>query len=86
MLQVACSVTLPQISQKRTLSRTSISTSRELRDVEDSVCRMWNAMRCADFGPMPGSRPSSSISSWTMPSYTGQNSFGVTAGSTVALR
>ena len=28
----------------------------------------WNAMRCADFGPTPGSRPSSSISAWTGPS------------------
>ena len=28
-----------------------------------------NARRCADFGPMPGSRDSSSISSWIGPSY-----------------
>src|SRR5690348_2994488 len=27
-------------------------------------------MRCALFGPTPGSRPSSSIRSWTAPSYT----------------
>jgi hypothetical protein len=27
--------------------------------------RRWNAIRCADFGPMPGSRPSSSMSAWT---------------------
>ena len=28
-----------------------------------------NASRCADFGPTPGSRASSSISSWIGPSY-----------------
>jgi hypothetical protein len=28
-------------------------------------------MRCADFGPIPGRRPNSSIRSWTMPSYMG---------------
>src|SRR5215211_1206623 len=27
-------------------------------------------MRCADFGPTPGNRPSSSMRSWTAPSYT----------------
>ena len=27
-------------------------------------------MRCADFGPTPGSRPSSSMSAWTGPSYS----------------
>src|SRR5437667_5661717 len=31
---------------------------------------MWNAMRCALLGPMPGSRPNSSIRSWIAPSYT----------------
>src|SRR5687767_7662530 len=31
---------------------------------------MWNAMRCAPLGPTPGSRPSSSMRSWTTPSYT----------------
>src|SRR5437762_10950765 len=31
---------------------------------------MWNAMRCALFGPIPGNRPSSSIRSWMAPSYT----------------
>jgi hypothetical protein len=29
------------------------------------ILRRWKAMRCADFGPTPGRRPSSSISSWT---------------------
>src|SRR5204863_4335179 len=31
---------------------------------------MWNASRCADFGPIPGSRDSSSIRSWIGPSNT----------------
>src|SRR5438128_7520499 len=30
----------------------------------------WKAIRWADFGPIPGSRPSSSTRSWTGPSYT----------------
>src|SRR5262249_19160881 len=39
----------------------------------------WNAMRCADFGPTPGSRPSSSIRFWTAPSYTATQSAQQTA-------
>ena len=35
-----------------------------------SAASRWNAMRCALLGPTPGSRPSSSIRSWTAPSYT----------------
>jgi hypothetical protein len=71
MPQVSDSVTLPQITQNRTLSRTSVSTSASRLTSKLSVCRMWKAMRWADLGPMPGRRPSSSISSWTIPSYTG---------------
>jgi hypothetical protein len=70
MEQRSCSVTLPQTSQNRTFVRTSTSSSDSRVVSYVSVCRMWNAMRCADFGPMPGSRPNSSISSWTIPSYT----------------
>ena len=68
--QVSCSLTLPQMSQNFTLSRTSIRICASRVVSKLCVCRMWNAMRCADFGPMPGRRPSSSISSWTIPSYT----------------
>ena len=69
--QVSCSETLPHTLQKRTLSRTTIRISARRVVSKLSVWRMWNAMRCADFGPIPGRRPSSSIRSWTMPSYTG---------------
>src|SRR5690606_39733252 len=31
---------------------------------------MWKALRWAQLGPTPGSEPSSSIRSWTIPSYT----------------
>src|SRR5204862_6440092 len=34
----------------------------------DSLSR-WKAMRCADLGPTPGRRPSSSMRSWTGPAY-----------------
>ena len=36
-----------------------------------STLRMWKASRWALLGPIPGSRPSSSIRSWTGPSYIG---------------
>src|SRR5699024_5623429 len=62
--------TLPQISQKRTVSFTWISTSASRRTAVSSASSRWNAIRCADLGPMPGSLPSSSMRSWTMPSYT----------------
>src|SRR3954452_24278880 len=36
----------------------------------DSAASRWKAIRWALFGPTPGSRQSSSIRSWTAPSYT----------------
>jgi hypothetical protein len=63
IVQVSCSLTLPQMEQKRTLSRTSIRICASRVVSKLWVCKMWNAMRCADFGPMPGRRPSSSMSS-----------------------
>ena len=62
--------TFPQISQNRTRSFTSVSASDSRRTSAGSADRMWNAMRWALLGPTPGSRPSSSIRSWTAPSYT----------------
>ncbi len=53
MLHRTCSVTLPQTSQKRTFSLTSARSSESLAGSNDSVCRMWNAMRWADFGRCP---------------------------------
>src|SRR6185312_10051957 len=35
-----------------------------------SAASRWKAMRWALLGPTPGSRPSSSMRSWTAPSYT----------------
>jgi hypothetical protein len=71
MPQSSCSATLPQSWQNFTLSRSSVRMAASRDTSKLSVCTMWNAMRCADFGPIPGRRPSSSISSWTIPSYTG---------------
>jgi hypothetical protein len=66
----SCSVTLPQTTQKRTFSLTSVSAEVSRRTSTGSAASRWKAMRCADFGPTPGSRPSSSMRSWTAPSYT----------------
>jgi hypothetical protein len=53
--------------QNATLSLTSeIARASRTASSFDSFSR-WKAMRWADFGPMPGSRPSSSIRSWTGP-------------------
>src|SRR3954470_7054621 len=62
--------TLPQTTQNRTFSLTSLSACTRRRTSSGSDCRMWKAIRWALFGPTPGSRPSSSIRSWTTPSYT----------------
>src|SRR5699024_3198835 len=71
MRQRSSAETFPQISQKRTVSLTWTSTSASRRTPASSASSRWNAIRCADLGPMPGSLPSSSMRSWTMPSYTG---------------
>src|SRR5690349_21092053 len=63
------SETLKQMVQNFTFALTSISTSARRRTSVGSACSRWNAMRCALLGPTPGSRPSSSIRSWTTPSY-----------------
>src|SRR4051812_26731151 len=63
------SETLKQVAQKRTRCLTSNSTSANRRTSAGSDCRRWNAIRCAPLGPTPGRRPSSSMRSWTMPSY-----------------
>src|SRR5919107_411281 len=47
----------------------AIAVLRRRASSRDSFSR-WKAMRWADFGPMPGSRPSSSMRSWTGPAYT----------------
>src|SRR3954452_13240549 len=70
MRHSSLSDTLPQTTQKRTLSLTSVSAVTSRRTSTGSAASRWNAMRCALFGPTPGSRPSSSMRSWTAPSYT----------------
>src|SRR5215212_4847322 len=64
------SATLKQVTQKRTSSCTRVSALTSRPTSADSAASRWKAMRCALFGPTPGSRPSSSIRSWTAPSYT----------------
>src|SRR3712207_5331086 len=63
------SETLKQTEQNRTLALTSTRTSASRRTSAGSACSRWKAMRWAPFGPTPGSRPSSSMRSWTTPSY-----------------
>src|SRR5579875_2227002 len=69
MRHTSDSATLPQTLQNFTslLTRSSVLASRSTS--VGSVASRWKAMRCALFGPTPGSRPSSSIRSWTAPSY-----------------
>src|SRR6185312_2189386 len=70
MLQVSSSVTLKHTEQNFTLSLTARMASASRFMSSGSASRTWKAIRWADLGPMPGSRPNSSISSWTAPSYT----------------
>src|SRR4051812_10266050 len=72
ILHSSASATLPQMRQNRTLSLTSVSAWTSRRTSTMSAASRWNAMRWALLGPTPGSRPSSSIRSWTAPSYTSE--------------
>src|SRR3954453_12401718 len=63
------SETLKQISQNLTVSLTFLSMAARRMTSSGSAARMWKASRWALFGPIPGSRPSSSIRSWIGPSY-----------------
>src|SRR5580765_8451459 len=67
--QIGCSATLPQMLQNFTsrLTRTRVWASRSTSAA--SAASRWKAIRCALLGPTPGSLPSSSIRSWTAPSY-----------------
>src|SRR5689334_553861 len=67
------SETFPHTAQNFTPSRTLFSTAVNRSMSGGSTDNRWNAMRCALFGPMPGSLPSSSIRSWTGPSNTWQS-------------
>src|SRR3954469_22301292 len=64
------SATLKQVTQKRTSACTRWSAATSRPTSADSAASRWKAMRCALLGPTPGRRPSSSMRSWTAPSYT----------------
>ena len=66
----SASATLPHSRQNRMSSLARrMDSARRLASSAGAFTR-WNASRWADFGPMPGSRDSSSMSSWIGPSYT----------------
>jgi hypothetical protein len=69
-LQSSLSATPKHSRQKRirSLACTIAPASRLASCSADFT--MWKASRCADFGPMPGRRFSSSTRSWIGPSYT----------------
>ena len=70
MRQSSPSATLPHSLQKKMRSFAwTIDSASRLASSGGAFTR-WNASRCADFGPMPGRRESSSIRSWIGPSYT----------------
>lgn len=71
MPQRSSCATFPHTAQKRTLSFTSSRECARRRTSVGSAWRMWKAIRCALLGPTPGSLPSSSMRSWTTPSYNG---------------
>src|SRR5688572_10954945 len=64
------SLTFQQRRQKVMRSFTSVMAWARRRASTGSSLRRWKAMRCADLGPTPGRRPSSSIRSWTGAAYT----------------
>src|SRR5699024_474220 len=65
----------PQTRQKCTPSRTRASADWRRSTSSGSTLSRWKAMRCALFGPMPGSRANSSMRSCRGPS----NNFGAPA-------
>ena len=59
------SATFQQRAQNRTLALASVMAMASRATSSAGTFSRWKAIRCADFGPMPGSRPSSSMSAWT---------------------
>src|SRR5215217_7293416 len=68
------SATFQQTRQKCTRALTSVMARARRSASAGSTLRMWKASRWALLGPIPGSRPSSSIRSWTGPSYIASDS------------
>src|SRR5687768_2973876 len=64
------SATFQQRRQNEMRSFTSLMARASRRASSLGSFSRWKAMRWADLGPTPGSRPSSSISSWTGAAYT----------------
>src|SRR5690606_37991604 len=71
---------LKQRVQNDTRSRASTMAWARRTASAFGIFRRWNAMRWADFGPMPGNRPNSSMSSWTDAEYTDARSVVLVAG------
>src|SRR5215207_353115 len=65
--------TLKQVAQNLTFALTSTRTSASRLTSTGSAWSRWNAIRCAPLGPTPGSLPSSSMRSWTTPSYMAES-------------
>ena len=63
------SATLKQISHSVVRSLTAMMASASRRASSPGTFKMWKAMRWADFGPMPGRRPSSSMRERSGPVY-----------------
>src|SRR4029453_6518034 len=59
--------------QNLTVSLSFLDIAASRMPSSGSAARMWKASRWALFGPIPGSRPSSSIKSWIGPSYMVKN-------------
>src|SRR5215218_4834450 len=72
MRQRSPSATFQQMRQKWTLALTSWMALARRSASAGSTLSRWKAIRWALLGPIPGSRPSSSIRSWTEPSYMSQ--------------
>ena len=69
------SATLPHSRQNEMRSLACTMTAARRLASSGGALTSQNARRCADFGPTPGSRASSSMSSWMGPSYaTAQSS------------
>src|SRR4051812_41170749 len=80
ILHCSPSATLKQVLQKRTSACTRCSAAISRPTSALSAASRWKAMRWALLGPTPGSRPSSSMRSWTAPSYTVGSSSSACAG------
>jgi hypothetical protein len=61
----SCSDTLKHRWQNTTRAFASVMARAKRWASSVGSLSRWKAMRCADFGPIPGSRPSSSINACT---------------------